>query len=229
MARNDLVRVQEMTWSARGTGGGNASPPGGPGRTWPRGRIVLAGQSQGGEAGGPRPPLPDGDQDGRASANYRSGPLLTGRGALLGMLVLFFLGILVAAWLDWSPLADASFVLGCGAAAWWTKPRDLLTVVVSPPVLFFGALLGIKALTATGDTLVSIAGGTALTLASAAPWLLAGVAISLIMAWFRGLPRCVSDLRRETRGDLQPDRARPAVSSRPAGHTRRGPGAGEGR
>jgi hypothetical protein len=84
------------------------------------------------------------------------------------MLVLFFLGILVASWLHWSPVAGGSFVLGCAAAAWWTKPRDLLTVVVSPPLLFFCALLGVKALTSTGDTLISIAEGTALTLADVA-------------------------------------------------------------
>ena len=36
-----------------------------------------------------------------------------------------------------------------------------------------------------------------LTLASAAPWLFTGVALSVIVAWFRGLPQCVSDLRRD--------------------------------
>jgi hypothetical protein len=111
------------------------------------------------------------------------------------MFVVFFLGLLLASWLHWSPLAGGSFVLGCGAAARWTKPRDLLSVVVSPPALFLIALLGVKALTATGNVLISVAEGTVLTLADIAPWLFAGVAVSLIIAFFRGLPQCIRDLR----------------------------------
>jgi hypothetical protein len=122
------------------------------------------------------------------------------------MFVLSFLGILISTWLNWSPLAGASFVIGCAAAAWRTKPRDLLSVVVSPPLLFFCALLIVKALTATGNTLISTAEGTVLTLASVGPWMLVGVAVSLVIAWFRGLPRCIRDLR----GSLQADRVRRA-------------------
>jgi len=115
------------------------------------------------------------------------------------MFILSFLSILISSWLHWSPLAGASFVLGCAAAAWWTKPRDLLSVVVSPPVLFFCALLIVKALTSTGNMLVSMAEGATLTLAGVAPWLFAGLAVSVIIACFRGLPRCVRDLRRDLR------------------------------
>ncbi len=86
-------------------------------------------------------------------------------------------------------------MLGGVAAARWTKSRDLLSVVVSPPLLFFCALLCAKALTASGNKLVSIAEGTVLTLADVALWLLVGMVASLIIAWFRGLPRCVRDLR----------------------------------
>jgi hypothetical protein len=228
---------QERTWPERRGEGGNASPAGGPGGNWSRGRIVLGGQPPGREPGRASPPARDGghdsepDADGAyagsgAPASHRPGALLTGRGALLGMLVLFFLGILAATWLGWSPLAGASFVLGCAAAAWRTKPRDLLSAVVSPPLLFFAALVGVKVLTATGDTLVSVAGGTVLTLASVAPWLLAGVAISLIIAWFRGLRRCVSDLRRAARADLQADRAQQAGNARLSGPA--GPRTGSG-
>ena len=210
---------QEMTWPERKVGRG-AGPRGGLGGAWSRNRIVLPGQPPGrGEPEAPRPPVPDGGKDGRQSTNRRPGALLTGRGAVLGMFVLFSLGILVATWMNWSPLAAASFVVGCAAAAWWTKPRDLLSVVVSPPILFFCALLGVKALTATGNTLVSVAGGTVLTLAVVAPWLLVGAVISVIIAWSRGLPRCVSDLRRATHGDLQADRAWPTKGTRPAGPT----------
>ena len=217
---------QEMSWPARGPGGGNASPPSGPGSNWSRSRIDLTAASPDRAAAGSRVPEPAGRPDRRASVNQRAGPLLTGRGALLGMFALSFLGILVATWLHWSPLAGGSFVLGCAAAALRTKHRDLLTVVVSPPLLFFCALVGVKALTATGDPLVSVAGGTALTLANVAPWLFAGVAISLIIAWCRGLRSCVSDLRRELRGDPEPGRARAAGGTGSGDYSRPRTGAG---
>jgi hypothetical protein len=135
----------------------------------------------------------------------RRGPRLTGRGAITGMLLVFFLGVLAASWLHWGPLAGGSFVAGTVAAAWYTKQRDLLTVAVSPPLLFFIVVVCVKALTADGNLMLSTVEGTALTLANVAPWLFAGVALSLLIAWFRGLPRCIARLRR----DLRPDLARP--------------------
>ncbi len=122
------------------------------------------------------------------------------------MLVLFFFTLLVASWLQWGVLAGASFVIGSVGAARYTKRRDLLTVAVSPPLLFFGALICVKALTAQGSAIISTVEGTALTLANVAPWLFAGVIVSLIVAWVRGLPQCVTDLRRELRPDLVPPR-----------------------
>ena len=67
---------------------------------------------------------------------------LTGRGAVLGMAVVFTVGLLAASWLGVTMLAGIFFVLGCGLAAWYTRPADLLTVVLAPPLLFSGALLG---------------------------------------------------------------------------------------
>jgi uncharacterized protein DUF6542 len=131
------------------------------------------------------------------------------------MLLVFFIGLLAADWLHWSPLADASFLIGSAAAAWYTKQRDLLTVAVSPPLLFFIAAICVKALTATGNVALSAVEGTALTLANVAPWLFIGVVLSLIIAWFRGLPRCVAELRHELRPDLP--RRRPTGSGDPDG------------
>jgi Domain of unknown function (DUF6542) len=134
---------------------------------------------------------------------------LTGRGAIAGMLVLFVVTLLVASWLQWGVLAGASFVIGSVAAAWYTRPRDLLAIAVSPPLLFFCALVVVKALTAQGAAIISTVEGTALTLANVAPWLFAGVVLYLIVAWVRGLPRCV----RELRHDLRPDLPRPRSES----------------
>lgn len=154
----------------------------------------------------------------RDPAAERRAVALTGRGAVAGMLVLFFFILLIASWLQWGVLAGASFVIGSVGAAWYTKRRDLLTVAVSPPLLFFFALICVKALTAKGSTIISTVEGTALTLANVAPWLFAGVILSLIVAWVRGLPQCVADLRR----DLRPDLPRPRLGSPGATASRTG-------
>ncbi len=139
---------------------------------------------------------------GRDRAGERRAVALTGRGAVAGMLAVFFFSLLVASWLQWGVLAGAGFVIGSVAGTWYTKPRDLLTAVVSPPLLFFCALVCVKALTATGSTIISTVEGTALTLANVAPWLFAGVVVYLIVAWVRGLPQSVAGLRRDLRPDL---------------------------
>ncbi len=158
-------------------------------------------------------------------AEGRGAVALTGRGAVAGMLVLFFFILLIASWLQWGVLAGASFVIGSVGAAWYTKRRDLLTVAVSPPLLFFFALICVKALTAKGSAIISTVEGTALTLANVAPWLFAGVILSLIVAWVRGLPQCVADLRRE----LRPDLARPRPGSARATASRAGSSPGSRR
>ena len=67
---------------------------------------------------------------------------LTGRGAALVMLAVFALGLLGASWLGWPVLAGASFVVGSVAAAWYVRPGDLLTVTITPPLLFGVTLVG---------------------------------------------------------------------------------------
>jgi hypothetical protein len=143
----------------------------------------------------------------QASTADRGRIALTGRGAIAGMLLLFLVSLLVANWLRWGVLAGASFVIGSVAAAWYTRPRDLLSVAVSPPLLFFCALVCVKALTAQGTMVISTVEGTALTLANVAPWLFAGVILYLIVAWARGLPQCVTELRHGLRPDLPRPRA----------------------
>jgi hypothetical protein len=122
---------------------------------------------------------------------------LTGRGAILGMLAVFALGLLGAAWLGWGVLAGASFAAGSAAAVLYVRPRDLLMVTITPPLLFCIALVGVKAVTATGDMALSTVEGVAVTLAGAAPWLFAGTALSLVIAWSRGLRERVRELQEE--------------------------------
>jgi hypothetical protein len=123
------------------------------------------------------------------------GVKLTGRGAVLVMLVVFALGLLGASWVRSPVLAGVSFIVGSVAAVVYVTQRDLLMVTITPPLLFCIVLVGVKAGTATGNLALSVAEGAAITLAGVAPWLFAGTALSLIIAWPRGLRGCVRELR----------------------------------
>ena len=125
-------------------------------------------------------------------------PRLTERGAVLAMAGCFLIGLLAATLLGWGVLAGLAFVAGCVLAVWYASPPSLLTVVVSPPLLFLGAVVLVSAMTGSGG-FVSVVLSSVVTLAGAAPWLAVGMILTVIIAWARGLPRCIRDLRRELR------------------------------
>jgi len=139
---------------------------------------------------------PPGKAPGRAAARA---PRLTERGAVLTMAGCFLIGLLAATWLGWGVLAGLAFVVGCVLAAWYAAPPGLLTVVVSPPLLFLGAVVLVNAMTGPGGFFLSVVLGSVVTLAGAAPWLAMGMILTVIIALARGLPRCIRDLRRELR------------------------------
>jgi hypothetical protein len=124
---------------------------------------------------------------------------LTGRGAVVVMLVVFALGLIAAAWLGSPVLAGAFFIAGSAVAVFCVRQRDLLMTTITPPLVFCVVLVGVKAGTATGNVVLSTAEGAAITLAGVAPWLFAGAALSLIIAWQRGLRGCVRELREDLR------------------------------
>jgi hypothetical protein len=121
------------------------------------------------------------------------------------MFVVFLAGILASGWLQLPVLTGVSFLAGSAAAAWFTHRRGLLMIAATPPLTFLVAVLGDQVFTAPGGTLKamveSVAAGTFLTLAGAAPWLFAGVVGAFAIAIVRGLPQCVRDLRSQLRGD----------------------------
>lgn len=129
---------------------------------------------------------------------------MTGRGAILAMFAVFFAGTVVADLAHLGFFVGFSLVAGCALAARFTRRSALLAVVVSPPLIFLAAVICAEALTGSSTTghsgFLSATEGTFLTLAAAAPWLFAGVAISLIIALFRGLPQSLRDLRDGLRG-----------------------------
>jgi len=143
---------------------------------------------------------------------------LTGRGAILALLVLSFLGLIVSGWLDWGMLADATFVAACVVIACYAKPSDLLPVAVCPPLAFFVACVCAKLATSAGGT--SAAEGTLVTLATSAPWLFLGTAVTILIGLRRGLLDNIRDLRRGLQCEPDgpsPDRARRAAGSGPGG------------
>jgi hypothetical protein len=135
------------------------------------------------------------------SAEQAAGPAarLTGRGAVFTMAGVFLIGLLLAAWLGWAVLAGLAFVAGCVLAARYAATAALLTVVVSPPLLFLAAVILVSAVTVPGGLFLSVVVGSVVTLASVAPWLAVGMVLTVVITWIRGLPGCIQELCRELR------------------------------
>ncbi|WP_106402988.1 DUF6542 domain-containing protein [Actinocorallia populi] len=111
---------------------------------------------------------------------------LTARGGIAAVFVLSLAGAL----LDFSFLPGLVFVAACVLAAMFTKPADLPTLVVAPPVVYFLATLTaeLAATLSGGSVLRSLFIAVPLELGARAPWLLAGTALAFAIAWRRGLP-----------------------------------------
>jgi hypothetical protein len=109
---------------------------------------------------------------------------LTGRGAVIALFLATFLSLLFAAWTGWSAAADAIFVLACGVVAYYTRAKGLRNVVVTPPLAFAGGTVCAELITA--PDLFSAAEGILVTLGTSAPWLFAGTALTIAIAFGRG-------------------------------------------
>ncbi|HEX4789263.1 MAG TPA: DUF6542 domain-containing protein [Actinospica sp.] len=103
-----------------------------------------------------------------------------------------FLGLLVADWAHWEELANAVFFMASSLTAYYVRPGHLLPVAVSPPLLFFVAIVAEKSLAGSGAP--PALGATLTTLADATPWLFAGTALTVAIALLRGLGREVRAL-----------------------------------
>ena len=139
-------------------------------------------------------------------------PTLTARGAVIGMFACFLLAHLMAGGLHVSALTGFGFAAGSAAAAGYTRHRELLIVVATPPAIFLAAVtcaeLIAMHLNHVALSVTLVGANVFLTLSAAAPWLFGGLAGAFIIATARGLPQCVRMLRAELRG-RQP--AAPAV------------------
>ncbi|MEU7688997.1 hypothetical protein FLW53_27820 [Microbispora sp. SCL1-1] len=119
----------------------------------------------------------------------RAGLRLTARGAIVMLFVITLVGMPF--------LPGPAFVAGCLAAVLLVRPRDLLPLVVTPPLVFFAAALLVELVRALGSasTLPTFGLGMFTALSSGAPWLFLGSALALGIAWVRGLPDNVRELR----------------------------------
>ncbi|MBX6385149.1 MAG: hypothetical protein IRZ07_19630 [Microbispora sp.] len=119
----------------------------------------------------------------------RAGLRLTARGAIVMLFVITLVGMPF--------LPGPAFVAGCIAAVLLVAPRDLLSLVVTPPLVFFVVALLVQLVRALGaESMLQTFGlGMFTTLSSGAPWLFLGSALTLAIAWVRGLPANVRELR----------------------------------
>src|SRR5215469_12717442 len=134
-----------------------------------------------------------------------------GLGTLGGLFAGCLASCLLAAWLHRTAVAGLGFCAGCALAAWYCQRAALLRLVVAVPTVFAAAEVLTQLVTLPGGgrrgLALPVAGGTLLTLAAVAPWLFGGTAGVVVIALFRGLPRCVRDLRVGLHGSPQARRA----------------------
>ncbi|MFA1545130.1 DUF6542 domain-containing protein [Actinomadura chokoriensis] len=155
-------------------------------------------------APGGAPPAPEGAVGGRRGAAARSrssagaSPItLTGRG---GIVVMFAAGVLcglMSRWFGVPLLAGAGFAIGCALAAFATRPADLLTLAVSPPLVFFAATITVVLATTLGQgsLLRGLTLGVLTALAATAPWLFFGTLLVVVICLARGLMTNVRELQ----------------------------------
>ncbi|GEM_PF-2161097 len=148
------------------------------------------------------------DQPAIPQAAGRGRIQVTPRGAVAGMLAVFFASTLAGSWLHLGMPAGIGFVAGAAAAAAYIRRDSLPVAVATPPALFGAAVVAVQALSMRTDSVrhavLSLAEGAFLTLAPLTFWLLAGVAASLAIAMARGLRQCLRDLSAEARGETDP-------------------------
>jgi hypothetical protein len=109
---------------------------------------------------------------------------LTARGAVVALFAASLLGLLIAAWTDWTAVADAIFIISCGVVAYYTRAKGLRVVVVSPPLAFLAGSVCAQLITAPDS--FSAAEGILVTLGTATPWLFIGTALTIAIALGRG-------------------------------------------
>ncbi|GAA5083978.1 hypothetical protein HNP84_003738 [Thermocatellispora tengchongensis] len=146
----------------------------------------------------------------------RAGVTLTARGAIAVILVATLVGYALDSLTGAGAAIGIVFIAGCVTAALLVNRRDLLSVVVTPPLLFFVGTLIAEAARALGaaSPLQNLALGLFTAMSGGAPWLFAGTALVLVITWRRGLRGNVRALREELRGARGPAAGAPVPRPR---------------
>ncbi|GGO67669.1 DUF6542 domain-containing protein [Nonomuraea cavernae] len=145
---------------------------------------------------------------------------LTARGAIALALIATLAGYVLAALVDLPIVTGVAFVLASLLGVLLVNPRELLSLVVTPPLVFFAATFFVE----LGRALVSISIAQSLalglysSLSNGAPWLFAGSAVVLGVAWRRGLRDNVRELRDELRAGAEVPRPRQPFVPEPEGY-----------
>ena len=129
-------------------------------------------------------------------------PRLTGRGAVLIIVLGGFAGTMIANLVSIPAVPGIIFTLACLATAALVRPVDLLSLSVSPPIAYFIAVVCAESVLAAGNEgfVRVLILGLAARLAEIAPWLFLGTALVLVIAVFRGLPGNIRTLGDELNG-----------------------------
>lgn len=114
------------------------------------------------------------------------------------------------------------FVVGCLLAVATTRRTDLLTLVVSPPLIFFLVTLLSAVAGSLGEKsfVVGVLLTVATTLTSSMPWLFAGAVLVVVIAVPRGLPANIRELSAGLAAD-NPFRGRTSLRERASRRGRR--------
>ncbi|MFD1545432.1 DUF6542 domain-containing protein [Nonomuraea guangzhouensis] len=150
----------------------------------------------------------------------RSAVRLTARGAIALALIATLAAYVVAALINLPIVVGPVFVVASLLGVLLVNPRELLSLVVTPPLVFFVATLFVELGRALGSVSIaqSLLLGLIASLSQGAPWLFAGSAIVLVVAWRRGLRDNVRDLREELRAGAEVPRPRQSFVPEPEGY-----------
>ncbi|MGW9554991.1 DUF6542 domain-containing protein [Nocardiopsis sp. NPDC055551] len=143
-----------------------------------------------------------GGPGGTTSPGTLAPPRLTGRGAVLIIVLGSFAGTMIANLASVPAVPGIIFTLACLATAALVRPADLLSLSVSPPIAYFVAVIAAESVLAVGNEGFArvLILGLASRLAEVAPWLFLGTALVLVIAVFRGLPGNLRSLGDELNG-----------------------------
>ncbi|MFL6053358.1 MAG: DUF6542 domain-containing protein [Actinoallomurus sp.] len=147
----------------------------------------------------------------------RTGPvvMLTGRGGAVVVFGCTLLGAVIGGLFGLRSAQGLLFVVGCLLAVLATRRTDLLTLVVSPPLLFFLVSLLSAVTGSMGEKsfLLSTVVTLAAKLTSSVPWLFLGAVLVVLIAVPRGLPANLRELRARVAAD-NPFRGRASLRGR---------------